>query len=84
MSCFVYIVECADGTYYTGWTTNLGRRLCQHNHAKTGAHYTRTRRPVLLRYVEICQTRSAAQKREAAIKAKARPGKQALWTANGA
>lgn len=81
VSFFVYVVECADETYYTGWTTGLGRRLRQHNHAKAGARYTRTRRPVVLRYVEICLTRSAAQKREAAIKAKPRSDKQALWTA---
>lgn len=48
---YMYILECADGTYYVGSTWNIGRRLSQHN-AGEGAEYTRTRRPVALLYVE--------------------------------
>lgn len=51
MTCFCYILECADGTYYTGWTTDPERRLAQHSKG-TGARYTKTRRPVKLVYLE--------------------------------
>lgn len=65
---FVYILRCADGTYYTGITTDLNRRVAEHNGARSGARYTRARRPVELIYSEICSHRSAAAKREYAIK----------------
>ena len=77
MAAYCYIVECADGTYYTGWTTNPQRRLNEHN-AGHGAHYTRTRGPVQLIYIEAQSNRSAAMKREYAIKKLSRAQKLAL------
>ncbi len=65
--CYVYILECGDGTLYTGWTTDLKRRLSEHNAGK-GAKYTRSRRPVRLRYYEEFATKEEAMRREAAIK----------------
>ncbi|MGC8780670.1 MAG: GIY-YIG nuclease family protein, partial [Anaerolineae bacterium] len=56
---FVYVVRCADGTYYTGWTTDLARRIAQHNAGRGGA-YTRSRRPVTLVYREEVPDRAAA------------------------
>lgn len=67
MRCYCYILECADGTYYTGWTTDPERRLKQHNKG-TGAKYTSTRRPVKLVYLESQKNRTEAMKREFAIK----------------
>ena len=67
MSCFVYILRCADGTLYTGWTTDLDARLTAHNNG-TGAKYTRTRRPVELAYSTPMPDRSTAQRREWEIK----------------
>lgn len=68
MSYFVYILECADNTLYTGCTNNLEKRLIEHNTGKTGAKYTRARRPVKLVFSEPALNLSAALKREAAIK----------------
>ena len=73
----VYILECADGTLYTGWTTDLERRLQAHNSGR-GARYTRGRRPLRLAYREEQPTRSAAQKREAAIRRLSRADKLKL------
>ena len=67
MPYFCYIVECADGTYYTGWTTDPARREKQHN-AGRGARYTRMKRPVKLVYIEEQPDKIAALKRERAIK----------------
>ncbi len=64
---YVYILRCADGTLYTGSTTDLDRRLAVHNAGK-GAKYTRSRRPVTLVYHEEVESWSAALRREAAIK----------------
>ena len=64
----VYIVRCADNSLYTGITTDLERRLFEHNNAKNGAKYTRPRRPVALVYQEIAESRSQASKREREIK----------------
>jgi putative endonuclease len=64
----VYIIECADGSLYTGIARDLDRRLAAHE-AGRGAKYTRGRGPFVLRYTEGCATRSEASKREAAIKA---------------
>lgn len=64
---YVYIVECKDGTLYTGWTTNLQRRIEMHNKGQ-GAKYTRGRRPVKLRYFEEFTTKEEALKREFHIK----------------
>ena len=64
---FVYILECADGSLYTGWTTDIEDRVATHN-SGSGAKYTRSRLPVKLVYFEEAENRSAALKREAAIK----------------
>ena len=66
MPC-VYIVECADGSLYTGWALDVQRRVKAHN-AGRGGRYTRMHRPVRLVYEEECETRATAMKREAAIK----------------
>jgi putative endonuclease len=67
MNCYCYIVKCADGTFYTGWTTDPERRVTQHNKG-VGAKYTSTRRPVKLVYLEIHPNRTEAMRRELAIK----------------
>lgn len=67
MPFFCYILQCADGSFYTGWSTDPPRRERQHN-AGRGARYTRTHRPVKLVYVEEVADLSAALKREKAIK----------------
>mgnify|MGYP003642746190 CR=1 FL=1 len=78
---YVYIVECADGTYYTGYTTSVERRLNEHNYSfKRGAKYTRSRRPVTLIHQETYPTRSQALKREHAIKKLSRKKKQQIIT----
>lgn len=64
---YVYILQCADGTLYTGWTTNLEKRIKNHNDKK-GAKYTRSRTPVSLYYYEEYETKNEALKREAEIK----------------
>lgn len=76
-SHFVYIVECADGTYYTGYTTDVERRVGEHN-AGTGARYTRGRTPVTLIYTETYGTKSDAMSREYAIKQLRRRQKERL------
>lgn len=68
MKYFVYMLECSDGTLYTGWTTDIEKRVVAHNTSKTGAKYTSARRPVKLVYSEECLSRSAAMKREIEIK----------------
>jgi putative endonuclease len=78
MTCYCYIVECADGTFYTGWTTDPERRIKTHN-AGRGAKYTRIRRPVKLVYVEEQPDRATAMKRERAIKALPREKKMKLF-----
>jgi len=80
MSQYVYIVRCSDDTLYTGYTTDVGRRVSEHN-AGTGASYTAGRRPVELRYVEYHTSRSEAQRREYAIKSLSRDEKEALLPA---
>ena len=65
---FTYILECADKTLYVGCTNDLEKRLHQHNHAKAGAHYTKIRRPVILKYKEQFRTLSKARTREAELK----------------
>lgn len=79
MICYCYIVECADGTYYTGWTTDPARRVKMHN-AGRGAKYTRMRRPVKLVYMEEQPDRTTAMKRERAIKTLSREKKMKLFT----
>jgi putative endonuclease len=77
MSCYCYIVECADGTYYTGWAIDPQKRVAMHNQGR-GARYTRTRCPVKLVYVEELPDRKSAMKREIAIKRLGRVGKSKL------
>jgi len=67
---FVYIVKCADNTFYTGIATELERRIEEHNGSDKGAKYTRVRRPVSLVYSEEHPDRSSASKREYEIKKK--------------
>ena len=67
MSCYCYIVECADGTYYTGWAIDPERRVAVHNKG-LGAKYTKMRLPVKLVYIEELPDRKSAMKREIAIK----------------
>jgi putative endonuclease len=74
------MLECADGSLYTGWTTDPQRRVKEHN-AGRGALYTRWRRPVELRYLEEAPDRSSAQRRENAIKKLTR-GKKLLLVEN--
>lgn len=68
MSYFVYILECADGTFYAGSTNDLEKRLHKHNNLKSGAHYTKIRRPVVLRYSEEVPDFATARAREAEFK----------------
>lgn len=78
MSCYCYIVECSDGTYYTGWTTDPEHRVVTHNKGR-GAKYTSMRLPVKLIYVEAQVDRKSAMKRERAIKKMTRSQKQKLF-----
>lgn len=76
---YVYIVTCADGSYYTGSTKNIERRVAEHNSSNTiSAKYTRYRRPVILVYKEIYQSHSEALKRECEIKKLSRDKKYQL------
>lgn len=68
MSFFVYILECADKSLYCGCTNNLEKRIKEHNTAKRGAHYTKIRRPVELKYFETFKNIGDARRREAEIK----------------
>jgi putative endonuclease len=74
---WVYIVECADGTWYTGWTTDPDERVATHN-SGSGARYTRGRLPVRLIYREICADRGQALRREREIKKLTKKQKQRL------
>lgn len=77
--CYCYIVECADGTYYTGWAIDPEKRVAVHNKGR-GAKYTKMRLPVKLVYLEQQPDRTAAMKRERAIKKMTRAGKRKLFT----
>lgn len=77
---YLYIVECRDGSLYTGVTNDLERRLAQHNDG-SGARYTRSRRPVRMRYQETCETRSAALVRECSVRLLSPKEKRALIAA---
>lgn len=78
MAWAVYILECADTTLYVGSTSDLQKRLRQHNTSKNGAHYTKIRRPVRLVYHEMVPTFAAARAREAELKRWSRAQKLAL------
>lgn len=82
-SHFVYIVRCADGTLYTGYARDPRARAIAHNNGR-GARYTSGRRPVRLVYLETCESRSAALRREYQIKQLSRTRKLALITASSA
>lgn len=77
---FVYILECSDGSLYVGCTNNMERRLLQHNTSKSGAHYTKIRRPVILKYKEDYETLQEARKREAELKTWKREKKLMLFS----
>jgi putative endonuclease len=77
MPYHVYVVECSDGSLYTGYTTDVDRRVNEHN-AGEGAKYTRGRTPVELRHVETFEERGAALSREHAIKRLSRAAKVSL------
>lgn len=80
---YAYILRCSDGTYYTGWTNNLVKRLESHN-AGTGGKYTRARRPVELVYCEVSETKEEAMSREWHIKRLSRKEKEELVASAGA
>jgi len=76
-ACVVYLLRCADGSLYTGWTVDLERRLAQHA-AGTASRYTRSRRPVALAAALPAADRTAARREEARIKRLPRAAKLAL------
>ena len=81
----VYLLECADGTYYCGCTCHMERRLAQHNGSLPGgAKYTRTRRPVRLLATRRCVGRAEAQRQEALVKRLPRARKPAFFAATDA
>ncbi len=77
----LYILKCSDGSLYTGITTDLARRVAEHNAGKTGAKYTRARRPVAVVYSRKFRTRSTASREEARIKTLTRVDKLELLSA---
>ena len=83
MNHFVYMLRCADGTLYTGYATDVEKRVREHNgevNTKAAARYTRGRRPVTLVYQELHTSRSEALKREYAIKQLTKEEKERLIT----
>ncbi|MGL4624901.1 MAG: GIY-YIG nuclease family protein [Culicoidibacterales bacterium] len=75
---YVYMVQCRDQTLYTGYTTNLSRRIHEHNTSPKGAKYTRVRRPVRLVYAKAFLTRQAACQYEYQLKTLTRKQKQEI------
>ena len=78
---YMYVVECCDGTYYTGYTTDVKKRIAIHNSGK-GAKYTRARLPVKLIYVEGFDSKEEALSAEALLKRKKRPQKEQFLSEN--
>jgi len=78
---YVYIIECSDGCLYTGITNDIGKRVEKHNHGQ-GCKFTKYRVPVVLKYKELCCSKSAALKREAEIKSWKREKKLELILGN--
>jgi len=74
-SWFLYVVQCSDGTLYTGVTTDIERRIREHNGSKRGAKYTSSRRPVTLVYIKDCKDRMHALREEYAFKSLSRKEK---------
>ena len=72
---FIYVLECSDATLYVGCTNDIKKRLKQHNGAKAGAHYTKIRRPVTLKYFERFHTLAKARAREGELKSLTRSQK---------
>lgn len=77
---YLYILECADATFYTGITTDIDRRVEEHNTSRRGAKYTRSRRPVTLVYSKKFRNKLAVMKEELRVKRLSRPGKFSLIT----
>ncbi len=77
MAFFCYLLQCADGTYYCGWTKDVARRVDMHNKGR-GAKYTRVRRPVTLVYFEELASQAEAMRRERDLKKKNRAQKALL------
>lgn len=75
---YLYLVKCSDSTLYAGITTDVARRVTEHNTSVKGAKYTRARRPVQVVYIKKYKTRSAAQKAEVKIKKMSRADKLKL------
>lgn len=75
---FVYLLRCADSTLYTGITTDIGRRLAEHNTGKAGARYTRARRPVVLVWQQQVPDRSMASRCEYLLRQLSKVEKEAL------
>jgi putative endonuclease len=75
---YVYILQCSDGTYYTGITKDLKRRVDEHNTSAKGSKYTRSRRPVKLIYFSEHESRSSAQKSEYSLKQRTRQQKEEI------
>ncbi|MBF0780389.1 MULTISPECIES: GIY-YIG nuclease family protein [unclassified Granulicatella] len=75
---YFYVLKCADNTYYAGYTTDVNRRVHEHNTSEKGAKYTKVRRPVMLIYTEKYDTRSLATKAEARFKKLSRTQKEAF------
>lgn len=83
MSYFVYLVRCKDSSLYCGITTDVNRRIDEHNTGARSAKYTRSRRPVTLVYVEEVTSREDALKREYSIKKLSKLKKEQLLKATG-
>ena len=83
MAYYVYLVKCADNTFYCGYTNDIAKRIEKHNTGKNGAKYTKRRRPVTLMYFEEYQALSEALKREYAIKKLSHAQKSLLNLRNG-
>ena len=77
MSFWVYILRCADGSYYTGHTDNLEQRIAQHHSGEFGG-YTATRKPVTLVFIQECATREEALRAEQQLKGWSRKRKEAM------
>lgn len=80
---FLYVLRCADDTFYTGTTTDITRRIEEHNTKKCGAKYTKTRRPVELIFWLDFENRSQAQKAEYKFKKLTRAQKEKIINASG-
>ena len=79
---YLYVVRCSDSTLYTGITTDVARRIMEHNQSPKGARYTRSRRPVELIYTECFENRSKASRAEHRMKSLSRPKKLELIASN--